>query len=100
MIVRVFRAKVRAGTAEPFEATVRERRLSRVTGAPGMVSYYAGRPLGESGEFVLVTVWEDLDALRAYAGSDWQREAMVPTDELPYLEETMLHHYEVFATST
>ena len=100
MIVRVFRARVRAGTAEPFEATVCERSLPRVTGAPGLVSYYAGRPLGESGEFVLVTVWEDLDALRAFAGPDWQREAVIPKEELPFLEETVLHHYEVFAAST
>jgi quinol monooxygenase YgiN len=99
MIVRVFRARVRPGQAADFEATVREHSLARIREAEGIVSWWAGRPLGETGEFVVVTVWRDMDSLRGFAGPDWQREAVLPADVLPMLDETVLHHYELFDSS-
>ena len=51
------------------------------------------------GEFVVVTVWRDLQSLQRFAGPDWQREGVIPAGELPLLEGTVLHHYEVFDSS-
>jgi heme-degrading monooxygenase HmoA len=99
MIVRVFRAMVRAGSAGDFEDVVRSTSLTRFEDAPGLVSWVAGRPLGATGEFCVVTVWEDLDSLQRFAGPDWQRENVLPAEALPLLEETILHHYEVFGSS-
>jgi heme-degrading monooxygenase HmoA len=99
VIVRVFRARVLSGAAPDFEATIRSHSLPRLEGVPGLVSWFAGRPLGTAGEFVVVTVWETLDALQSFAGPDWQREGVIPAEALPLLEETILHHYEVFGSS-
>ena len=99
MIVRVFRARVRPGSAADFEAMMREQSIPLVQAADGLVSWWAGRPLGETGEFVMVTVWRDLESLQEFAGPDWQREGVIPADELPLLDETVLHHYELFGSS-
>lgn len=100
MIVRVFRAQVRPGATADFEAAIREHSIPLVQGADGLVSWCAGRPLGQRGEFVMVTVWRDLESLREFAGPDWQREGVIPAAELPLLEGTVLHHYEVFDSSS
>jgi len=99
MIVRVFRAKVRPGSTADFEAAAREQSIPLLRAAGGLVSWWAGRPLGETGEFVVVTVWRDLQSLQRFAGPDWQREGVIPAGELPLLEGTVLHHYEVFDSS-
>jgi quinol monooxygenase YgiN len=99
MIVRVFRARVRAGAAADFEAKVRQESIPLVEAAGGVVSWWAGRPLGAAGEFVMVSIWQDLESLKAFAGPDWQREGVIPPDELPLLEETILHHYELIGSS-
>jgi heme-degrading monooxygenase HmoA len=99
MIVRVFRATVRSGASASFEDIVRSETLARFTDAPGLVSWVAGRPLGTAGEFAVVTVWEDLDSLRRFVGPDWQREGVMPAEALALMEGTVLHHYEVLASS-
>jgi heme-degrading monooxygenase HmoA len=99
MIVRVFRARVRPGSAADFEVMLREQSIPLLKAADGLVSWWGGRPLGETGEFVVVTVWRDLASLQEFAGPDWQREGVIP-DELPLLEETVLHHYELFGSSS
>jgi quinol monooxygenase YgiN len=99
VIVRVFRARVRPGSAADFEASVRQLSIPLVKAADGLVSWWAGRPLGETGEFVMVTVWRDLESLQEFAGPDWQREGVIPADELPLLDGTVLHHYELIDSS-
>ena len=99
MIVRVYRATVRSGGAAAFEDIVRSEALIQLEGAPGLVSWIAGRPLGAAGEFAVVTVWEDLEALQRFVGQDWHREGVMPAAALELLEGTILHHYEVFASS-
>jgi quinol monooxygenase YgiN len=99
MIVRVFRATVRSGSADEFEDVVRNITMTRFRTAPGLLWWSAGRPLGTAGEFCVVTMWEDLESLQQFAGPDWQREAIIPADALPLLEDTVLHHYELFGSS-
>ena len=99
MIVRIFRARVRSGAAADFESKLGEESIPLVQAAGGVVSWWAGRPLGAAGEFVIVTIWQDLESLKAFAGPDWQREGVIPPDELPLLDETILHHYELIGSS-
>ncbi len=99
MIVRIFRARVRAGQLVEFQRRVEQLSIPLVKGQKGMLMYYAGKPMDSGpGEFVMVTVWEDLASLKAFAGEDWSR-AVIPEQELPLLEETFVHHYEVFGSS-
>ena len=81
MIVRVFRARVRAGAAADFEAKVRTESIPLVEAAGGVVSWWAGRPLGAAGEFVMVSIWEDLESLKAFAGPDYEAAVFYPEDD-------------------
>jgi hypothetical protein len=50
-----------------------------------------------STEYVDVTVWEDLEPIRAFAGERWQ-EAVITPDEEHLLRDTQISHYEVLLT--
>jgi hypothetical protein len=43
---------------------------------------------------VNVTVWEDVESIRAFAGEHWQ-EAVIASDEEHLLKDTWIGHYEV-----
>ena len=40
-----------------------------------------------------VTVWEDVESIRAFAGESWQ-EAVIDPDEEHLLKDTWIQHYE------
>jgi hypothetical protein len=42
-----------------------------------------------------VTVWEDVESIRAFAGERWQQAVITP-DEEHLLKDTWTGHYEVF----
>jgi quinol monooxygenase YgiN len=93
-IVRVFRARAKPGMVDALEQRAREEVIPEVAAAAGLVAYHAGRPHGDSRDFVMVTVWEDLDAVRAFAGDDYTR-AVLYGDTPELIEEMSLEHYEV-----
>lgn len=78
------------------ERMMREISMPLVARQPGMVAFYAGRPVGSNpDEFTMVSRWESQDALRAFAGDDWEQ-AVIPEPELSNLLEIHVHHYEAF----
>jgi heme-degrading monooxygenase HmoA len=92
-IIRVFRARVRPGKQAEFERFFRESALPYLRGRPGLLAQHVGRPLEPTAaEFVYVTVWEDLAALQAFAGEEWQAAHLLP-EEVPLLQETLVDHY-------
>jgi quinol monooxygenase YgiN len=63
----------------------------------GLLAYFPGRSLEPEGEeFVMVTVWRDMEALRAFAGDDW-RASVIPEEERPLLAASDVAHYTVYA---
>jgi quinol monooxygenase YgiN len=92
-IVRVFRALAKPGAVEALAQRLRGDVIPEVAAAPGLVAYHAGVPRGDSREFLMVTVFEDLDAVRAFAGDDYERPVLYG-DTPDLIEEMWLHHYE------
>ncbi len=96
MILRVFRAKIRKGKEEEFKKNVREQLLPRLRSQDGMANCFPGAPLSASdSEFVMVTLWRDRDALKAFLGENWEK-PMVTPDEALLVEEMSVQHYEFF----
>ena len=61
----------------------------------GLIAQHVGRPRDPSStEYLYVTVWEDVDSIRAFAGERWQ-EAVIAPDEEHLLEDTWIGHYDV-----
>jgi quinol monooxygenase YgiN len=92
-IIRVFRARAKPGLVEALEQRLRDDVLPEVAATPGLLAYHAGVPHGDSREFVMVTVWEDLDAVRAFAGEDYTQ-AVLYGDTPELIEDVSLQHFE------
>jgi heme-degrading monooxygenase HmoA len=94
MIIRVFRAVVHDGKQDEFKKFFLGTALPLVKSQQGLVSVSVGTPNERTpNEFVMVMVWQNLEALRAFSGNKWY-EAVIHPDEAHLLKETFLHHYE------
>ena len=96
MIVRVFRARIREGRIADFKRMVQEQSIPWLERSDGMLGYFPGEPMtASSREFVMVTLWRDVEALREFAGDSWDT-PIVTADEMPLVDEMFAHHYEQF----
>ena len=93
MIVRIFRAKIRDNQVAEFKRMVQEQSIPWLESAEGMLGYFPGEPFADNKqEFVMITLWRDLESLRAFAGAQWDN-PVVTQDEEPLVEEMFAEHY-------
>ena len=98
MIIRVFRPTIHPGKEAEFEAFLRETAVPLVSQQSGLVAQHVGRPRDpSSSEYLYVTIWDDVESIRAFAGERWQ-EAVITPDEAHLLKDTWIGHYEAFET--
>ena len=96
MIIRVFRAVIREGRVDDFRKMVQEQSIPWLTGSDGMLGYFPGRPFGDNDrEFTMITLWKDLESLKAFCGEDWNN-PVVTEDEVPLVEAMYADHYQRF----
>ncbi len=96
MIIRIFRAKVRPGKQAQFERMVEQLSIPLIQAYKGMIAFYPGQLIGPAAhEFVLITIWKDLESVKAFTGKNWFK-AILPEEDLPVLEEIEVHGYEAF----
>ena len=94
MVVRVFRVRVHPGKEDQFERFVIETGIPMVKAEEGCTHVTAGKSRwSEQPEFVVVTHWRSVDALKAFAGPDWQKAVIEPEEE-HMLAEVFCDHYE------
>ena len=97
MIIRVFRPTIHPGKEAEFESFLRETAVPLVSRQAGLVAQHVGKPRDPSStEFVYVTVWEDVESIRAFAGDRWQEAVIAPGEE-DLLKATWIGHYDVLA---
>ena len=92
MVIRVFRARLKPGKLAPFAQVYADYARPMMRAAPGCLAERAGPPAGRRDEFVIVSVWRDLESLITFAGDTW-REAMVLPGEAALLEVARVEHY-------
>ncbi|MEM3386250.1 MAG: antibiotic biosynthesis monooxygenase [Nitrososphaerales archaeon] len=91
MIIRIFYSKCDVEGMEKFYI---KKALPTLKKQKGCVYALAGKSV-ERGEVVMVTVWEDLEALKGFTGPDWSKPKVVP-EEKPLLKgEPNLLHFEL-----
>jgi heme-degrading monooxygenase HmoA len=92
LIIRIFRLRARRGRAADLERVVRERGVPNIARRDGLVSLFLGRPDdGDDHDLVLVSVWRDIEAIRAFKGEAW-REARLLPEELELSESAFVWH--------
>jgi heme-degrading monooxygenase HmoA len=95
VIIRVFRPTIHAGKESEFESFLRDTAMPLVSQQKGLVAQHVGRSREPSStEYVYVTVWKDVESVRAFAGERWQ-EAVITPEEEHLLRDTWIAHYEV-----
>jgi heme-degrading monooxygenase HmoA len=98
MIIRVFRPTIHPGKESEFESFLAEVAIPLVSRQSGLVAQHVGKPRDPSStDYLYVTVWEDVDSIRAFAGERWQ-EAVITPEEEHLLKETWIGHYDVIET--
>ncbi len=96
MITRVFRVKIVAALREEFEPLFQEVSVAAVEGVEGFVSVQIGKPTRWApDEYVMISVWESEDALKAFAGEQWS-EAHIPEGMEKFVDAAWVHHYASF----
>ena len=97
MIARIWRGSAKGGNAEAYRRHVTETvfpALPTIAGHRG--AYLLRRESAEGTEFLAVTLWESLAAIRAFAGEDAERAVVEPAARAVLADfDEFARHYEV-----
>lgn len=97
MIARTWRGATRARDADEYLEYLHATGLPGYGATPGNRGVLALRRLeGDRAEFLLVTLWDSLEAIRRFAGDDAERAVFYPEDDrFLVAREERVSHYEV-----
>jgi heme-degrading monooxygenase HmoA len=100
MIARTWHGRVPAAKADAYYKYLLRTGLSDYASTPGNRGVHVlRRTEGQVTHFLLLTFWDSLDAIRAFAGADHERARYYPEDDEYLLErEPLVAHYEVLDT--
>src|SRR5579862_9942689 len=99
MIARVWHGHAKPAHADAYEAMLKPELLPGVSKAKGYQgSYLLRRENEEDVEFITIMLWDSLDAIRAFAGPDFET-SIIPEERRKYLShhEAKAKHYEIVA---
>lgn len=95
MIARIWRGAVRREDGGAYAEYMRETGVRGYAGTPGNRGVWMlRREDGDRAEFVMFTLWESLDAVKAFAGDDYEVAVFYPEDDRFLIErdETATHY--------
>jgi heme-degrading monooxygenase HmoA len=97
MIARTWHGRVPAAKADAYHAYLRRTGLPDYAATPGNRGVLVlRRTEGDVTHFVLTTMWDSLEAIRAFAGDDVTRARYYPEDDDYLLErQPFVTHFEV-----
>jgi len=97
MIARLWRGTTEASAADDYLAYLMETGVTAYQETPGNRGVYVMRRVEDGrAEFLLVSLWESVDAIRQFAGDDIERAVFYPLDDAFLIaRETRVSHYEV-----
>ena len=101
MIARIWHGRVPADRADAYHEYLLRTGVTDYRGTSGNRGVYVMRRVeGQVAHFELLTLWDSVDAIKAFAGDDYQRARYYPADDDYLLErEPHVRHLEVLHTS-
>jgi heme-degrading monooxygenase HmoA len=99
MIARHWRGWTSCGDADAYESLLKETVLPGLRGIEGYLGgYVLRRDAGEESEFVVVNFFESIEAVKRFAGEDYETAVFEPeARRLLKRIETVATHYDVRA---
>jgi heme-degrading monooxygenase HmoA len=101
MIARTWHGRVPADKADAYYAYLRRTGLADYAATPGNRGVSVLRRTdGAVTHFLLLTLWDSIEAIQVFAGPEYELAQYYPEDDDYLLErEPFVTHYEVLATS-
>ena len=101
MIVRMWHGRVPINMAQAYRGFLNSRAIPDYRSVTGNISVHIlERTEGEITHFITMTFWEDMDAIKGFAGDDVELAKYYPEDKNFLLEfEPTVVHYEVVGHS-
>jgi heme-degrading monooxygenase HmoA len=97
MIARIWRGSVRETDRDTYYEYLQKTGLKEYAETPGNRGVFTLRRV-ENGqcEFLLLTLWDSWDAIRAFAGPDYEKAVYYPEDDQFLIERgPKVEHYEL-----
>lgn len=99
MIARMWRGFTRETEKDSYIEYLEKTGVKEYREVPGNRGVWVLRRVAEGkAEFTLISLWDSWDAIKAFAGPDYEKAVYYPEDEEFLLEkETFVRHYEVIS---
>jgi heme-degrading monooxygenase HmoA len=97
MIARIWRGRTAANQADSYQAYLHETGLKDYAAVPGNRGVLVlRRTEGDATEFVLISLWDSLESIEAFAGPALDTAVYYPEDDVYLLErEPQVLHYDI-----
>jgi len=99
VIARIWNGAVRKLDGDAYAGYMRDTGVAGYARTPGNRGVWMlRRDVGENTEFLMFTLWDSLDAVKAFAGSDYEAAVFYPEDDRYLIERDLTAtHYLVDA---
>ena len=97
MIARIWKGAVRRGDGDAYAEYMRETGVASYAATPGNRGVWMlRRDVEDTTEFVMFTLWDSLEAVKAFAGADYETAVFYPEDDRFLIERDLTAaHYDV-----
>jgi hypothetical protein len=97
MIMRVYRCTAVTGKEAEFRKYAFTKSHPWLRQQPGLLAFYAGRPLPENDDRVrcMVQIWESTAAIEAALGADWCHPPQLSDEAKVFVEAASVEHYDL-----
>ncbi len=101
MIARIWRGTVREADKDTYYEYLKKTGLKEYAETPGNRGVHTLRWVANGQcEFLLLTLWDSWDAIKAFAGPDYEKAVYYPEDDQFLLDRgSQVLHYEVLSES-
>ena len=103
MIARSWHGRVPTLKADSYFQYLQRTGLADYAGTPGNRGVFVfRRDEGDATHFLITTLWDSLDAIKRFAGEDYERARYYPEDDAFLLEQepTVTHHEVLMASAS
>lgn len=97
MIARIWTGAVRKSDGDEYAEYVEETGIAEYEATPGNCgAWMLRRDVGEHTEFMTFTLWESIEAVKGFAGDEYEKAVFYPRDDRFLIRRDLeVLHYEV-----